>query len=245
LPTSLSSTLTPRRKEVQNSTAQAQFLFQLPVSVFTSIEKENSEETKCTMVYLMFGLVLSILLLSLSPAYGHGELHRNRHLRRKDQQGSVSCGTPDATDEQRQAAGKDIVAWRKAEQTTGSNDNIRRLTEHRYDIDMWFHFVAPDSASADRVTDALVAEYLVEFNKAFQGTAFQFVLAGRDTTVNEAWSNSGRDTPSASRQAMQVALNKGGSDTMNVYFDNTANAGLATVAPGNGGFPGGTDFNST
>jgi hypothetical protein len=184
----------------------------------------------------MFRLVLSFLLLSLSQAHGHGEHRRNRHLE-GDQQDSV-CGTPPATDEQKQAAQMDFAAWRQAEQAGGN----RRLTEHMYDIDVWFHWVAPNAASANRVTATLAAEYLVEFNKSFQGTAFQFALAGEDTTIDATMSNNARGS---SKQAMQVALHKGGSDTMNVYFDNTASSGLASLPPTTGGRPGGNDFNST
>jgi hypothetical protein len=79
-------------------------------------------------------------------------------------------------------------------------------------VPTWFHVIT-DGSAAGNVTDAQINSQLAVLNQTYNGTGFQFALAGVTRTTNAAWYTMGA---SAEAQA-KAALRKGGADTLNFY----------------------------
>ena len=89
-------------------------------------------------------------------------------------------------------------------------------------VNVYFHIIK-SSGGAGGVTNRQIHQQLNILNDAFAGTAV-FVLAGRDTTVNDAWFAMEPGTV-AERNAKQ-ALRIGSADDLNIY---TANPGSSLL----------------
>jgi len=72
----------------------------------------------------------------------------------------------------------------------------------------------PNSESA---TDAQITAQINVLNAAYAGSSFSFSLAGSDKTVNATWYTS---SGGSSETQMKNALRKGGSNALNIYFNN-------------------------
>jgi len=122
---------------------------------------------------------------------------------------------------------------------TGAATTAATLTPGSVTVNVWFHRIVKAAAIGDIndpnnpskatnyangwVPDAQIAAQLDVLNKSFAGqygglatpTAFTFVLAGTDSTVNATWFSVGYG--SSAETAMKTALRVGGKADLNLY----------------------------
>jgi hypothetical protein len=84
-------------------------------------------------------------------------------------------------------------------------------------IPVYVHRIHP-SAGGGSATDAQIDAQISVLNAAYAPSGFSFSLAGTDDTTNDAWYTTTDGT--AAEKAMKTALRKGGSNALNVYFNN-------------------------
>lgn len=84
-------------------------------------------------------------------------------------------------------------------------------------INVYWHSIT-DSSGKGAPTDTMITEQINVLNAAFSGTGFSFVLAGKDTTANDAWYTVQPDTTAEAQ--MKAALRQGSADDLNVYSAN-------------------------
>lgn len=141
----------------------------------------------------------------------------------------------------RKAAGdRRVVTSRNA--ITGAATTAATLNPGSVTVNVWFHRIVSAAAVGDFndpnnpskatnyangwVPDSQVAAQIDVLNKSYAGqygglatpTAFTFVLAGTDTTVNATWFGVGYG--SATESAMKTALRQGGKADLNIYSAN-------------------------
>jgi hypothetical protein len=107
------------------------------------------------------------------------------------------------------------VEMARVEQDLARVEGISSITASHV-IPVYVHRIHP-AAGGGSVTDAQIASQISVLNAAYAGTSFSFSLAGTDDTNNASWYTS---SGGSSETQMKNALRKGGSNALNMYFNN-------------------------
>lgn len=139
-------------------------------------------------------------------------------------QGRRLCGTPDLSEAELQAVNDHVAAIEKA------NGGPMQLAAGSVTIPVYVHVLTASNGSG-APTQNMIDNQIKVLNDAYSGlapapngglaqtnTAYRFVVAGQDTTANDAWYTMGYGT--AAETAAKTALRQGGKNALNMYFAN-------------------------
>jgi hypothetical protein len=118
----------------------------------------------------------------------------------------------------RGCATRDLTAAELAadEAFTAEHGQIISLTDSRV-IPVFVHRIHPSSGGGGSATTQQVNDQISVLNAAYAGTSFSFTLAGIDDSNNDAWYTT---TGGGSEADMKTTLRQGGSNALNIYFNN-------------------------
>ena len=138
--------------------------------------------------------------VKLDPAAGNlAPADNGLHL------GKIRCST-------RQASDAEVAA-----EEARINASTAPAAGARATIAAYVHVIT-SSAGAGAPTAAQVDAQITVLNNAYANAGFTFLLAGTDTTANDAWYTAQPGTTAES--AMKNALRQGSADDLNVYLNN-------------------------
>jgi hypothetical protein len=125
---------------------------------------------------------------------------------------------PGSAEYHRGCATRDLSVGEMAadEAFTAVRGEIAQITPSR-NIPVYVHVIHNSSGGGGAPTSAQITAQINVLNAAFAGTSFSFTHVSTDHSNNNSWYTT---TGGSSESQMKNALRKGGSNALNIYFNN-------------------------
>lgn len=94
---------------------------------------------------------------------------------------------------------------------------VKPLITTSHVIPVYVHRIYKTGAASESASDSQVTNQIAVLNAAYASSSFSFQLISTDNTTNSTWYTSSGGT---SETQMKNALHKGGSNALNIYFNN-------------------------
>jgi len=167
--------------------------------------------------YWVFCAGFALVVAALVGAVGDGTQAQGRPDRvapqaqvpmRPDGKGpQLQCGTPEP----------DAETVRLVEEYHLRRADISAQLSASHVIPVYVHRIHSSNGSGGAVSTTQINAQLTVLNQAYADSGFSFSLAGVNDASNDSWYTC---TGGSCESAMKSALHQGGSDALNVYFNN-------------------------
>jgi hypothetical protein len=160
-----------------------------------------------TVPVLLLGAALALPLVA--SAAGQGADHANANSR------LLRCGTPQPSALDAALREENFLINLRA--AGGVRAGKAAAGGSAATVNVYLHVIT-DAAGNGAPSKRQLSQQLAILDAAYGAAGFDFVLAGSDTTANDAWYTAGYG--SAAEHAMKAALRQGSADDLNMYFAN-------------------------